>query len=322
MAEHDSFYRHVRDKASELRGQIDELKTTTLDATVRDAAATQCLTGINDLTFDIRNHAHDSASHDQRIYNETIKGLNDQLQKFRSEIAPRRKFAFTSVPKTIPTAFSSTVLEGAPVADGSNQSSEQSPQVFGPKPAGTSSSPTSSSFTNICNTLCLVPSPNHANGGVVLADSSRCVIKCSVPSRSLTTTNVHNSVVVAGPINGAAHVTRLANSVLIVSCRQLRMHDCRNCDVYLECSSNPIIEHCSEMRFAPLQDFLGLGVPEGSQTNMWDQVNDFNWLKAGHSPNWSVLSLARRFEPDRWTIIQSLTEGDPVDTVLEAFDIS
>lgn len=156
----------------------------------------------------------------------------------------------------MPAGFSSTVLDGVPIADCSNQSSEQNPQVFGPEPAGISSSSTASSFTGLCNTLCLIPSPSHAGGGVVLADSSRCVIKCSVPSRTLTAKNVHNSVVVAGPINGAAHVTRLANSVLIVSCRQLRMHDCRNCDVYLHCSSNPIIEHCSEVRFAPFQTFL------------------------------------------------------------------
>ncbi|KAL8760405.1 MAG: hypothetical protein Q9199_000029 [Rusavskia elegans] len=301
MADQDVFYRHVQDKALELRGQIDKLKTTTFDATVRDAAVTQCLTGINNLTIDIRSHAHDSASHDQRTYNEVIKGLNDQLQKVHSEIAPRRKFAFKSAPKTVPAGFSSTVLDGVPIADCSNQSSEQNPQVFGPEPAGISSSPTASSFTGLCNTLCLIPSPSHAGSGVVLADSNRCVIKCSVPSRTLTTKNVHNSVVVAGPINGAAHVTRLANSVLIVSCRQLRLHD---------------------LRFAPFQNFLRLGVPEGNQTNMWDQVNDFNWLKAGHSPNWTVLSLARRFGADRWKLIQSLTEGDPVDTVLEAFDIS
>ena len=55
---------------------------------------------------------------------------------------------------------------------------------------------------------------------------------------------------------------------------------------------------------------------------MWDQVNDFNWLKAGHSPNWSVLDLASRFGADQWNIIQSLNEGDPVDTVLNTLNVS
>ncbi|CAI4220279.1 unnamed protein product, partial [Parascedosporium putredinis] len=35
--------------------------------------------------------------------------------------------------------------------------------------------------------------------------------------------------------------------------------------------------------------------------NMWDQVNDFKWLKADHSPNWSVLAQDRRHMNSFWT---------------------
>ncbi|KAI4274418.1 MAG: hypothetical protein LQ337_003953 [Flavoplaca oasis] len=253
---------------------------------------------------------------------ETIKGLNDHLQKVRSEIAPRRKFTFKSAPKRMPAVSPSKAPDEAPMAKSSSQSTYGSVQLSDLESAGVGGVSATSSFRNLCQKFCFVPVPTQAGDGVVLADIDRCVIKIDVPSQSLTTKSVHSSIIVAGPINGAAHVTRLAGSVLIVSCQQLRMHDCRNCDVYLQCSSNPMIEHCSEVRFAPLQEFVGLGVPEGKQQNMWDQVNDFNWLKAGHSPNWSVLNIACRFGVDGWNTIQSLTEGDPVDTVLDAFGIS
>lgn len=36
------------------------------------------------------------------------------------------------------------------------------------------------------------------------------------------------------------------------------------------------------------------------EVNMWDQIDDFNWIKAGTSPNWNVLKSgdAGALEPD------------------------
>jgi len=42
---------------------------------------------------------------------------------------------------------------------------------------------------------------------------------------------------------------RVEHSAIVVSCRQFRMHSCVDVDVYLSCSSNPIIEDCSRIRF-------------------------------------------------------------------------
>ena len=32
-----------------------------------------------------------------------------------------------------------------------------------------------------------------------------------------------------------------------------------------------------------------LALSELQENNQWDQVDDFKWLKATHSPNWSIL---------------------------------
>ena len=39
--------------------------------------------------------------------------------------------------------------------------------------------------------------------------------------------------------------------------------------------------------------------------NMWDQVDDFKWLKAGPSPHWSVLGSHddRNIDKNGWEII-------------------
>lgn len=35
--------------------------------------------------------------------------------------------------------------------------------------------------------------------------------------------------------------------------------------------------------------------------NQWDRVDDFKWLKAGHSPNWTTLSEGERLGEEVWT---------------------
>lgn len=53
-------------------------------------------------------------------------------------------------------------------------------------------------------------------------------------------------------MNGPAHLTGVEDSVVVVACRQFRMHESRGVDVYLWCGSRPIIEACEGVRFAPL----------------------------------------------------------------------
>jgi hypothetical protein len=36
------------------------------------------------------------------------------------------------------------------------------------------------------------------------------------------------------------------------------------------------------------------------EKNQWDQVDDFRWLKAEPSPNWSVLPANERLPEDIW----------------------
>lgn len=82
-----------------------------------------------------------------------------------------------------------------------------------------------------------------------------CVVDMSIPTAngkpyaSLTANDVKESLLVCGQIDGPAHITGVEHSVIVVSCRQFRMHDCKNVDVYLSSTSNPIIEGCSKVCF-------------------------------------------------------------------------
>lgn len=54
---------------------------------------------------------------------------------------------------------------------------------------------------------------------------------------------------------------------------------------------------------------------DGTISDQWDQIHDFNWLKAGHSPNWTILEPGKRKLSDQWKRLKNVTD-DEVDEVL------
>jgi len=98
------------------------------------------------------------------------------------------------------------------------------------------------------------------------------------------------------------------------------MHDCKNVDIYLQCSSRPIIEDCSNIRFAPIPECYTTSTGTSSQ-NQWDHVDDFKWLKAEHSPNWSILPENERLEEDLWTTAVPGGPGMSLDDILKKMGV-
>jgi len=140
------------------------------------------------------------------------------------------------------------------------------------------------------------------------------------PFAGLALKNIKNSLIVAGQVAGAAHITGVENSVIAVAARQVRMHDCKNVDIYLQCSSRPIIEDCSNIRFAPIPECYTTSTGTSSQ-NQWDHVDDFKWLKAEHSPNWSILPENERLEEDLWTTAVPGGPGMSLDDILKKMGV-
>ncbi|EQK97328.1 Tubulin binding cofactor C [Ophiocordyceps sinensis CO18] len=136
------------------------------------------------------------------------------------------------------------------------------------------------------------------------------------PFAGLSLKAISNSLIVAGRVSGPVHMTDMSDSILVVTARQVRIHDCKNVDVYLHCGSHPIIEDCTGMRFAPLPKCYETEV-ESTTENQWDQVDDFKWLKAGHSPNWSTLPGAEMLSDEIWTKVVPGQPGASVGETLK-----
>lgn len=56
--------------------------------------------------------------------------------------------------------------------------------------------------------------------------------------------------------------------------------------------------------------------------NQWDRVDDFKWLKAGHSPNWTTMGEEQILDDEIWTKVVRGRPGSSVDETLAKVGIS
>ena len=108
--------------------------------------------------------------------------------------------------------------------------------------------------------IILPSSASRATASGSLIRLNRCIVDMSVPTATgapfagLALKNIKQSLIIAGHVAGAAHITAVEDSIVVVTSRQVRMHDCKNVDLYLHCASRPIIEDCHTVRFAPIPE--------------------------------------------------------------------
>nr|POF02292.1 tubulin-folding cofactor c [Quercus suber] len=173
-----------------------------------------------------------------------------------------------------------------------------------------SSAVTISNHTSIC--IALPSMASHATSSGTLSNLHRCVVDLSEPSGAhpfagLSLKNISDSVIICGRVDGAAHLTALRNCLVVVQSRQVRIHESRDCDMYLATSSRPIIEDCHAMRLAPLPRLYGGDdVAEEEISGSWRDVDDFKWLKNEPSPNWRVLAREERVTEEEWQRVRGL----------------
>ncbi|KAF1920606.1 tubulin binding cofactor C-domain-containing protein [Ampelomyces quisqualis] len=269
-----------------------------------------------------------------------IKALSEKLQTTRNSFNPPKKFSFKAR-KTAPTAGPNQSLKSSAQIDTAAQPSQGLPQRGDKKlheaeedvadhiPDGPGvQRPSLSHATKVTITkhtglhLKLPLTASHATSSGTISNLQRCVIDLSAPTASapfsaLYLKNIKDSLVICGQTAGAVHITGVENSVLVISCRQFRMHGSKKVDVNLHSASRPIIEDCVGIRFAPMPPALS-SLATAQAVNHWDQIDDFKWLKAEASPNFSLLNESRRIREEVW---KEVLESEDLEEVLRVVGI-
>jgi tubulin-specific chaperone C len=102
--------------------------------------------------------------------------------------------------------------------------------------------------------------------------------------------------------------------------REFRIHDSRNMRVYLSCSSRPIIENSQGIGFAGIPKVIRdtIGMYEGGREEWLEKelVEDFNWLRRDHSPNWRLMT--ETIGESNWSEVLSMVrEGSSTNQIMD-----
>ncbi|KAH7052679.1 tubulin binding cofactor C-domain-containing protein [Linnemannia elongata] len=273
--------------------------------------------------------------YDTRICLEAVKSASERLSVLRGQLVPRQKFSFKSR-KTVATATSPSALQvsNAATSATANQSTVDTSlfmtfenrtgeylfigalQVPNAIAQHDASSPSPSAMMVdtetiylggvqvINNTTASAPAVIEKPKDVALTNLTDCTINLvhTLPLGAIHIKNLKRCVLVIPPVSGSILLHDCEGCTLIGACHQSRMHTSTNMDIYLHVTSEPIIEDCTDMRFAPYpyeevlpsDQLLTLFVAAGlrPEKNLFDHVKDFNWLRQQQSPNWRLLDAS------------------------------
>uniref|UniRef100_A0A915PEW2 C-CAP/cofactor C-like domain-containing protein n=1 Tax=Setaria digitata TaxID=48799 RepID=A0A915PEW2_9BILA len=136
-------------------------------------------------------------------------------------------------------------------------------------------------FVNLYGEIA-IKSDGHITGQQFVVE--KCKKCCILLLDHLATVNIddcEDCLIVIGPCEGSVFIRDCKNITLFTICQQFRSRDCTNMDVFLFCTTKPIIESSKLMRFHSLAlsyDKLEEHMMKASLspfTNNWNNVHDF-----------------------------------------------
>ncbi|CAD0106606.1 unnamed protein product, partial [Aureobasidium uvarum] len=288
MSEQERFFRYFQTEVADHGTSGGE----------RADAIDHCLAGISRLSNDVKDISGSLPAHDQRTYSET-----------RAQAAPKPKFSFKKK-----NASAISINDAAELAakkrllqPNSNFSSEVSsfattpltmPQTPANGPAVEESTPaeskpdTSSGITEGVRKLSFskadkIHISNHNKIHIMLPSSATH----ATSGTSGTVTNIRDSVIDMSISAASAFATLTLKNI----------------------KGSLII--CGHVDGA-------VHITDDKDTkNLYDQVDDFKWLKAEHSPNWSVLDTDKRIKDGIWKDVVPGSPKSGVEEILKAVGI-
>ncbi|KAJ8247002.1 hypothetical protein GJAV_G00257650 [Gymnothorax javanicus] len=136
--------------------------------------------------------------------------------------------------------------------------------------------------------------PGTLNGQqLVIQDCENCNIFVFDHSATISIDDCVNCRVVLGPVKGSVFIRDCKDMKCVVACQQFRTRDCKKAEVFLCCSTQPIIESSTGMKFGCYQYYypeLGFHFKDAGLSifnNNWSNIHDFTPVSG--ETNWSLL---------------------------------
>ncbi|XP_074316208.1 tubulin-folding cofactor C-like [Silene latifolia] len=246
---------------------------------------------IADLEKLLAENSYHLPSYEVRASLKTISDLRESLDNVSSKLVPRKKFSFKN----------KVAKQKVPVSPMPEQVEVEKPNVLPHE--DTCLVQDTPGFRNREGEILVENLKGKNMGEFTLSNLSSCEVRLMGKQRAIFIHKLRNCKIYAGPALGSVLIDDAEGCVFVLASHQIRIHNARECDFYLRVRSRPIIEDSSGVRFAPYclkyegseDDLRESKLDE--ETGNWANVDDFKWLRALQSPNWSILPESERLNP-------------------------
>ncbi|KAF8916661.1 tubulin binding cofactor C-domain-containing protein [Mucidula mucida] len=272
-------------ESTNLSTRINDAKAA---GTVSNETLAEFSTELSKLSKELADAIGSLPTYDQKGHENQLKSIGSLLESLRKASQPVSKFAFKRKPAA-PRA-TPVVCEEASAPTSSTVASPSSSYLV--------------AIASLANQVVAIDSAPTTAKDLTISDLTNCVVNLldHTSISAVHVRNVRNTVILLPLIQSTIMMHDMENCIITVGCHQFRMHTSHDVDVYLAISSNPIIEHCSKIRFSgyPATLYNASQVPESKHM----AVQDFSHIKATPSPNWSA--LPRDDEIQEWPLTKPL----------------
>lgn len=287
-----SFLSQFADSKRSIESRIADLRLASEDSSKAKSDLAEISSSIDDLEKLVAANSYFLPSYEVRSSLRSASDLKQSLDALSAALLPKKKFSFKTKSSPPSTANPPEIQK----------------RDLAPPPNVVVPVRDSPGFRNKQGETL---TKSFRSGEFTLSDLDSCRVRLTGTVNALFIHRLRNCHVYTGPVIGSILIDDVEDCLLVVASHQIRIHRAKRSDFYLRVRSRPIIEDSNGVRFGPYcldyggieQDLKTAGLDE--ETQSWANVDDFLWLRAVQSPNWSVLP-----EEERLSSVSISGEGD------------
>ncbi|KAI9297603.1 TBCC-domain-containing protein [Neoconidiobolus thromboides FSU 785] len=241
-------------------------------------------------------------SYEQKSYQEDLKRLKDRITQLRNSLTPKPKFGFRKRELLKNNTEMKVNSEPKVIKEKSKEEVSIEPRI-GFKGNTFEIKNMKKRIITIDKVEDLTKESSTSVNISEIENSVIDLINKQTKIATLYLKEIKDSIILLPPVLNSILIQNCFNCIIYVASQQYRMHGSKNCQVFLSANSNPIIEDCTDIRFGKYliefeneneeELFKHYNINYNPENNLYNKVDDFNWLKQTASPNWGLLKDTR-----------------------------
>ncbi|XP_028803724.1 tubulin-folding cofactor C-like [Neltuma alba] len=283
-----SFFSRFSEMKCSIESRLADCQTAPSDPAQLKFHFEKISASISDLEKLVAENSYFLPSYDVRSSLKTVADLKQSLESLNSQLVPKKKFAFKNKGNKKESGVAE--LKEPPPSKCTDASPEKLTVWDSP------------GFRGKVGQVLFEEFRGSEVGEFTISDLDSCEVRLIGCLRALFIHRLKNCQVYVGPVMGSILIEEIEGCIFVMASHQIRIHHAKRSDFYLRVRSRPIIEDSSSVRFSPYC-LTYEGIEEDLQhasldneTGNWANVDDFKWLRATQSPNWSILPENQRIK--------------------------